>query len=77
MLIKQPSQHGCRYIANGGALNSRHAVYDGVIRVTLKNPAYRPRNFWACRARHYRACGSLMTRTSPVLLPGRSIKPSA
>ena len=30
-----------------------YAVYDGVIRDTSINPAYRPRHLWAGGARHY------------------------
>lgn len=77
VLITQPCQHGCRLIANGGALNSVSADYDGVIRMTLENPDPIRRGFWAGRARHYHACGPLMTRFRSARLPGRCIKPSA
>jgi len=55
----EPCQHGCRYIANGGALKSTSAPYNGVIREASDNPHYVWRGFWAGAARHYPACGML------------------
>ena len=58
MLVSQPCQHDCRCIANGGALKSVAAPYNGVIREASENPGRRPQGFWAGTARHYRPQGS-------------------
>ena len=44
VLMNEPGQHGCRYIANDGALNSVGAAYNGVIRLALENRCTIPRD---------------------------------